>query len=174
MSADACLDETVLSAETYTRLRSLAAAQLSRERPDHTQQPTSLVHEAYIRLCRGGSLPCQSELVRHAARVMRQVLVDHARRRDASKRSGNGHRVVLSDDLAADSTAPVNDLIMDEALLKLEQLDPDLAGIVELRYFGGLSAVETASHLGVSLSTVSRRWRIAKMFLARELDVNAS
>ena len=82
--------------------------------------------------------------------------------------------MVLSDDLAADSTAPVNDLIMDEALLKLEQLDPDLAGIVELRYFGGLSEVETASHLGVSLSTVSRRWRIAKMFLARELDVNAS
>jgi len=158
-----------LSSEAYASLREVAAACLRGERPDHTHQPTSLAHEAYLRLQRFGGVPDADDLASHAARVMRQVLVDHARKRRARKRSLDGERLPLSEVAVAGLTAPdCGDV--DQALQKLEALDSELARVVELRYFGGLSEAETARVLGTSVSTVSRRWRVARMFLARELQ----
>jgi RNA polymerase sigma factor (TIGR02999 family) len=165
-----------LSAEAYASLREVAAACLRGERPDHTHQPTSLAHEAYMRLRRFGGVPGDDELASHAARVMRQVLVDHARKRRARKRSVGGQRVSLrACEVISDGVRqPVDCWDVDGALRHLEALDPDLALVVELRYFGGLSEPETARVLGASVSTVSRRWRIARMFLARELRDGAA
>jgi RNA polymerase sigma factor (TIGR02999 family) len=155
-----------VSPELYDRLRSLAAAWLDRERTDHTHQPTSLANEAYIRLA--PNAPSGADLLPLAAHVMRQVLVDHARRRNAAKRGGDWRRVRL-DDTPADDASPDDLLAVHDALERLDRLDPQLARIVELRFFGGLSESETAACLDVSTRTVSRAWRVARMFLARHL-----
>jgi len=155
----------------YAELRRVAARQLRNERAGHTLQPTALVHEAYIRLTgqRHVDLQDRAHFFGVAAQVMRRILVDHARRHDASKR-GDGVRCVSIDearDAAASNEIPI--LELDHALDRLGRVDADLARIVELRAFGGLTVEEAAHVLGVSPSTVKRDWRTAKAWLSREL-----
>ena len=155
----------------YAELRRVAARQLRKERSDHTLQPTALVHEVYIRLVDQRHVDWQNRahFFGVAAQVMRRILVDHARRHDASKR-GDGVRCVSIDearDVPASNEMPI--LALDHALDRLERVDPGLARIVELRAFGGLT-IEAAAHvLNVSPSTVKRDWRVARAWLHREL-----
>lgn len=150
-------------------LRQLAAAHLRRERPDHTLQPTALVHEVYLRLVGASDVSWQdrSHFFGIAARLMRQILVDHARRRRAAKRGGLATRVTLDDDVAVERNLDVEAL--DEALARLAELDPRQGRVVELRFFGGLGVEETAEVLRISPTTVKREWRTARAWLYREL-----
>src|SRR6478752_452774 len=159
----------------YAELRRVAARQLRKERPDHTLQPTALVHEAYIRLVDQRQVDWQNRahFFGVAAQVMRRILVDHARRHGASKR-GDGVRCVSIDaakDVAASNAMPV--LALDGALARLQTVDAELAKIVELRAFGGLTIEEAAHVLSVSPSTAKRDWRTAKAWLNRELASEA-
>ncbi len=155
----------------YRELRRVAAAQFRRERSSHTLQTTALVHEAYLRLVGQPNVDCRTRV--HffgiAANLMRQILVNHAKRRGAAKRGG-GNRITLHDWVA--STQPELDLLaLDQALDKLAQFDPRQTRIVELRFFGGLSEGEIADLLDVSISTVEREWRTAKAVLYKELSL---
>ena len=155
----------------YAELRLVAARQLRRERADHTLQPTALVNEAYIRLVDQRHVDWQNRahFFGVAAQVMRRILVDHARRHTASKR-GDGVRCVPLDEaheIAASSEIPI--LALHQALDHLEKVDIELAKLVELRAFGGLTIEEAAHVLSVSPSTAKRDWRIAKAWLTREL-----
>jgi len=166
---------TALLPLVYGELRRVAARQLRRERADHTLQPTALVHEAYIRLVDQRQVDWQNRahFFGVAAQVMRRILVDHARRHDAGKR-GDGVRCVSIDearDVAATNAIPV--LALDQALDRLEAVDAELARIVELRAFGGLTIEEAAHVLSVSPSTAKRDWRTAKAWLNRELGSEA-
>lgn len=169
-------DEQALSALmplVYEELRRLAASYMRRERPGQTLQATALVHDAYIRLMQDSKLSWQnrSHFFGIAARSMRQILVERARARRAVKRGGSRIRVTLDAGLLA-TEAPAIDLeALDEALTRLEALDPELARVVEVRFFGGLSIDEAAEALDVSPATVKRRWTVAKAWLARELAV---
>ncbi len=156
----------------YAELRRVAARQLRHERPDHTLQPTALVHEVYMRLVdqRQVDWHNRAHFFGVSAQVMRRILVDHARRHGASKR-GEGVRCVSIDE-AQDVAAASNEipiLALDHALDRLEKVDAELAKIVELRAFGGLTIEEAAHVLSVSPSTVKRDWRTAKAWLIREL-----
>jgi RNA polymerase sigma factor (TIGR02999 family) len=155
----------------YVELRRVAARQLRIERADHTLQPTALVHEAYIRLVDQRRVDWQNRahFFGVAAQVMRRILVDHARRHAASKR-GDGVRCVSIDE-AKEAAAPdeIPILALDHALDRLEKIDSELAKIVELRAFGGLTIDEAAHVLAVSPSTAKRDWRTAKAWLRREL-----
>jgi RNA polymerase sigma-70 factor, ECF subfamily len=157
----------------YDELRRLAASYMRRERPGQTLQATALVHEAYVRLVRPGDQPWtgRTHFLAIAALSMRQVLVDHARRRGAAKRGGAGQRITLDDAmLAAPSPDAGIDLVeLDGALSRLAALDPLQARIVELRYFGGLTVDETAEVVGMSPATVKRHWTLARAFLKRAL-----
>jgi len=155
----------------YAELHRVAARRLRNERADHTLQPTALVHEVFIRLVdqRQGDWQNRAHFFGVAAQVMRRILVDHARRHRAGKR-GDGLRCVSLDqaaDVAASDGMPV--LALDQALDRLEQVDAELARIVELRAFGGLTIEEAAHVLSVSPSTAKRDWRTAKAWLNREL-----
>lgn len=169
-------DEQALSALmplVYEELRRLAASYMRRERPGQTLQATALVHDAYIRLMQDSKLSWQnrSHFFGIAARSMRQILVERARARRAVKRGGSRIRVTLDAGLLA-TEAPAIDLeALDEALTRLEALDAELAQVVEVRFFGGLSIDEAAEALDVSPATVKRRWTVAKAWLARELAV---
>jgi RNA polymerase sigma factor (TIGR02999 family) len=169
-------DEQALSALmplVYEELRRLAASYMRRERPGQTLQATALVHDAYIRLMQDSKLSWQnrSHFFGIAARSMRQILVERARARRAAKRGGSRIRVTLDAGLLA-TEAPAIDLeALDEALTRLEALDAELAKVVEVRFFGGLSIDEAAETLDVSPATVKRRWTVAKAWLARELAV---
>src|SRR5687767_11556066 len=159
----------------YAELRRVATRQLRNERPDHTLQPTALVHEVYIRLVDQRQVDWQNRahFFGVAAQVMRRILVDNARRRSAGKR-GDGVRCVSIDeakDVAAPNGIPV--LALDQALNGLEKVDAELAKIVELRAFGGLTIEEAAHVLSVSPSTAKRDWRTAKAWLNRELGSEA-
>ncbi len=157
----------------YAELRRVAARQLRRERADHTLQPTALVHEAYIRLVDQRQVDWQNRahFFGVSAQVMRRILVDHARRHGASKR-GDGVRCVSIDEAqdvaAASKDIPI--LALDHALDRLAHIDADLARIVELRAFGGLTIEEAAHVLSVSPSTAKRDWRTAKAWLNRALS----
>lgn len=160
-----------LVALVYPELHAIADRQLRGERAQHTLQPTALVNEAYLRLSGLSRMDWQdrAHFVRMAARVMREVLVDHARRRDAAKRDG-GHRVTLTGlDLPAEAT-DVDVVALDSALVRLEQIDADKARVVELRYFGGLTIEETAEALGISPATVKRHWTAARAWLFEALS----
>ena len=155
----------------YRELRKIAAGYLRRERPGQTLQATALVHEAYLRLA-GAGTPWQDErhFVGIAARSMRQILVERARARGAQKRWAGLNRVTLSASLAA-ATDPETMLpAVDEALTRLEAIDPEQARIVELRYFMGLGIEETAAALSISPATLKRRWALARAWLFRELS----
>jgi RNA polymerase sigma factor (TIGR02999 family) len=154
----------------YAEMRRIAARQLHRERVGHTLQATALVHEAYLRLIDQRHVDWQSPAHFYgvAAQVMRRVLIDHARRRDATKRGGGGECVSLdAASKVASGELPI--LAMDAALNRLEKLDPDMAKLVELRAFGGLSNHQVAKILNTSASTVQREWRIAMAWLTSEL-----
>jgi RNA polymerase sigma factor (TIGR02999 family) len=159
----------------YAELRRIAARQLRRERVGHTLQPTALVHEAYLRLIdqRQVDWHDRAHFFGVAAQIMRRILVDHARRHGAAKR-GEGVRCVSVDDargVPAANEIPI--LALDHALDRLQKVDAELARIVELRAFGGLTIEEAAHVLNVSSSTVKRDWRTAKAWLTRELAAEA-
>jgi RNA polymerase sigma-70 factor (ECF subfamily) len=160
----------MLTPLVYKDLRQLAAAQLRRERKSHTLQPTALVHEAYLRLVDQNKPNWQSRshFFGVAARLMRQILVDHARRRQAGKRAGL--RVSLSDAEGVGLERGRDLLALDQGLTDLEKIDPRKCKAVELRYFGGLSHEEIARALNVSPITVRRDLRMAEAWLHNELQ----
>ncbi len=160
----------------YGELRKLAAAHLKAERGDHTLQPTALVHEAYIRLVgqRSVSWANRAHFYGIAAQMMRRVLVDHARRRLAAKRTPGALYVDLGEQAAAAPDRAPELLSLDRALTELERLDPRQARVVELRFFAGLSVEETAEVAGVSTATVKREWRTARAFLRHEIWLDAT
>ncbi|MEQ1894955.1 MAG: ECF-type sigma factor [Planctomycetota bacterium] len=160
-----------LLALVYEELHRLAGSFLAGERRDHTLQPTALVHEAWLRMNGGAPQAWQNraQFVAVAARAMRRVLLDHARRRAAQKRSGSGERVPLDDTIEVFERGGVDLLALNEALGRLELLDPELVRLVELRYFAGASNEEAALALGVSTRTVERGWSTARAWLRAEL-----
>jgi RNA polymerase sigma factor (TIGR02999 family) len=154
----------------YDELHRIAASYISRERAGHTLQPTALVNEAYIRLVQAEDVAFESRahFLGIAARLMRQILVDHARRHDARRRGGRQRRVTLTEGVALDEAgADVDLLALDQALERLAAEDARLARLVELRYFGGLSTEETAEVLATSPRTVKRDWAVARVWLRR-------
>jgi len=155
----------------YGELRRVASGHMHRERGDHTLQPTALVHEAWVRLFdRGGhAYESRGHFLRLASRAMRNVLVDHARGRAAQKRGAGQERVALDDVLAVFEEKRIDVVALDEALERLAALDPELARIVEARFFAGLTIEETARALDTSASSVERGWRVARMWLQRDL-----
>src|SRR5262245_55184774 len=143
---------------------------MRRERPGQTLQATALVHEAYLRLAKAGTpWTDQKHFLCIAARSMRQILVERARARGAQKRWAALDRVTLSETVAAGTEENAMLPALDEALTRLEQLDPEQARIVELRYFVGLGIDEAAEALEVSPATLKRRWALARAWLFREL-----
>jgi RNA polymerase sigma factor (TIGR02999 family) len=154
----------------YDDLRNLAHAYFGNEKSDHTLQATALVHEAYIRLVNWENVSWQNRahFFAVAAEVMRKVLIDHARKRGAQKRSG-GQRILLDDAVSLPKEKELDVLRLEEALSSLETVDPRQAKIVELRFFGGLSIEETAYVLNISETTVRREWTFAKAWFQREL-----
>jgi RNA polymerase sigma-70 factor (ECF subfamily) len=154
----------------YHDLHRIAAGYLGRERAGHTLQPTALVNEAYLRLVRAeeAGYENRAHFLGIAARVMRQILVDHARKHSADKRGGQRARVTLTEDVALQSgERDVDLLLLDDALRKLAAKDPHLTKLVELRYFGGLTIEETAEVLASSSATVKREWAVARVWLKR-------
>ncbi len=157
----------------YQELHKLASSYLRKERPDHTLQPTALVHEAYLILIDQKRVQWQNRthFFGIAAQIMRRILVDYARSQKAAKRGGEHLTVALEEAFGVAHPAQNVDLLaLDTALQRLETFDPQQAQIVELRYFAGLKTDETAEVLGISLATVGREWSMAKAWLYRELS----
>jgi RNA polymerase sigma factor (TIGR02999 family) len=162
----------------YGELKRIASNQLRRERPEHTLEPTALVHELYLRLIdqRGATWENRLHFFSLAAQLMRRILVDHARARNADKRGGSVTRISIDEALdgawptpEGEDPAAADVLAVDQALERLTRLDPDQGRIVELRFFAGLSVDETAHVLKRSPRTVKREWRLARAWLYREL-----
>ncbi len=155
----------------YQELHQLAQSYLRRERAAHTLQPTALIHEAYLRLIKQDFPEWQSR--RHffgvAARLMRQILVEHARARAAGKRGG-GEKFSLDEALTFSDEKASELVALDDALLALAQFDERKVRVIELRYFGGLSLEETADALGLSITTISDEQRLARAWLRREME----
>jgi RNA polymerase sigma factor (TIGR02999 family) len=164
------LDE--LTPFLYAELRNIAAAYLRRERGGHTLQPTALVNEAYLRLIDQTQVQSRSraQFFAIAANLMRQILVNYARRHRSLKRGSGGKKVELDDASAIVDRPQVDLLALDEALEQLARVDPRQSRVVELRFFGGLGEEEVAEVLDVSPITVKRDWRIAKAFLHNQLE----
>ena len=155
----------------YQELHRLAVGHLRRERPDHTLQPTALVHEAYIKLVAQRNADWQSRVhfFAVASKLMRRILIDYARRHLRVKRGGRQAKLSLDEVLLVSPDRPDKVLALDESLTRLEKLDARQGRIVELRYFGGLTVEEAAEILGVSPTTVRREWTSAKAWLYGEL-----
>ncbi len=168
--------EERLIAVVYKELRRLAASYLRKEAQDHTLQPTALVHEAYLRLTRMEQMDWQSRshFFGVAAKLMRNILVDHARAHHAEKRGGSYKIIGLDEAFAASPGRAPEILALDEALDRLAKFDPRQCRIVELRFFSGLNEEETGEVLGVSSRTVKRDWRAAKAWLFREISSNST
>ena len=156
----------------YKDLRRVAGAQLRREAPGHSLQPTALVHEAYVRLVdqRHVKWRDRAHFFGVAASLMRRILVDHARARHADKRGGGLERVALHGDEAADSTRGIDVLALHESLSRMAAFNPRQERIVDLRYFGGLTIEEAAEVIGISEATLVREWTIAKAWLRADLS----
>jgi RNA polymerase sigma factor (TIGR02999 family) len=168
-------DDRALDALTpliEAELRRLARAYMARERRDHTLQATALVNEAFLRLTGARRVRWQdrAHFLGICARLMRQVLVDHARTRGYRKRGGEAHRVTLSEALAAVPELTLDVVALDRALDRLAAVDARKSRVIELRFFGGLSVDETAEVLGLSADTIKRDWRLAKLWLLRDLE----
>jgi RNA polymerase sigma-70 factor (ECF subfamily) len=163
--------ESTLITFLYPHLRRLAARFLRGERRDHTLQPTTLVHEAYLRLKGAAELDWRdrAHFFAVAAGMMRHILADHARKRVAGKRGGSRQRVELDQVLLVTGQNPDAILEIDSLLSKLEEIDPRLCRVVELLYFGGMTEQETAEVLGISAATVKREWKLAKAWLYEQL-----
>ena len=155
----------------YDELKRQARRHLRRERADHTLQPTALVHEAYLRMVDQTSqaIENRAHFFALASRIMRQILVDHAREHHAEKRGGAGQRLSLADLDILPEQGAADMLELDEALKKLESLDERKCRVVDMRFFGGLKETEIAEVLGVTEKTVRRDWQFAKLWLYREL-----
>lgn len=157
----------------YEQLRRLAASRMASERSGHTLQATALVHEAWIKLSgpRDDATPWNGS--RHffaaAAEAMRRILVDHARRRKATRRGGNWKRVTLGEPSAPSMADPDEIIDLNAAMEKFERVNPDKAALAKLRLFAGLTIEETGEQLGLSKATVKRHWSYAKAWLSREL-----
>jgi RNA polymerase sigma factor (TIGR02999 family) len=156
----------------HAELRRLARRQMAGERPGHTLQTTALVNEAYLRLLDLSRVRWQdrTHFLSMTSRVMRRILVDHARARDARKRGGHDVKVPIDDALDVSVERSVDLVALDDALTALAAIDLRKSRVVEMRFFGGLSVEETAETLGVSPETVKRDWRMAKAWLMKELD----
>jgi RNA polymerase sigma factor (TIGR02999 family) len=159
----------------YNELRRLAHHYLQKERPGHTLQSTALVHEAYLRLQKQGTVNFENRphFLAICAQLMRQILVEYARSRHAAKRDG-GHRLTLDDSFALVKTRGVDVERLDDALQELARLDPQQSRIVELRFFGGLSIEETSQILRISPATVKRHWATARVWLHRAMSEGAA
>ncbi len=155
----------------YATLRRMAGRQMGAERGDHTLSPTALVHEAYLKLVDQNQLDWRdrAHFYAVAARIMRRVLIDHARRKLAGKRGGDQVRVTFSEEVGGAIASPEALIELDGALDRLEELSPRQRQVVELRFFGGMTHEEVAEVLGVSVPTVRRDWRLAQAWLQREL-----
>lgn len=155
----------------YAELHHLAARAMAAERPDHPLQPTALVHEAFVRLMTSKDVVWEdrAHFFALSARLMRRILVDFARARQTEKRGGGGTPVPL-DDIAVASPQKAPYLVaLDDALIRLAEVDPRKSDVVELRFFGGLSVEETADVLKLSRATVMRDWKVARLWLLREI-----
>jgi RNA polymerase sigma factor (TIGR02999 family) len=163
--------EQELMALIYGDLRRLARHHLRSERPGHTLQPTALVHEAYLKLVCGEQVAWhgKAHFFATASRLMRHILVDHARSKLAGRRGGERYQVTLTEDLVHAESSVVDILVLNEILEQLTQLDPRQARIVELHFFGGLAFEEIGYLLGISDRTVKRDWSMAKAWLKQEL-----
>jgi RNA polymerase sigma factor (TIGR02999 family) len=164
-----------LTPSVYSELRRIAARQLNSERLNHTLQPTALVHEAYLKLSSGreGAYSDHTHFLAVASRVMRQILVDYARSRCAQKRLGDKH-FSLSDmtvQIACESGPELSDLLqLDDALAALAAEDEILARLIEMKYFGGMTAEESAAALGISVHIARHNLRYAQAWLRKKLD----
>ncbi len=170
-AGDADALERLLPA-VYTELHRLAHRYMRDERPDHPLQTTALVHEAYLRLVDVKRVDWEdrNHFFAVSARMMRRILVEQARRRNADKRGGDVSHVALDEAVVPATERGADLLALDEALEQLGALAPRKASVVELRYFAGLSVEETAEVLRVSVETVTRDWRMAKLWLQRDLS----
>ena len=169
----------------YDELRRIASRYVSRERPGQTLQATALVNEAFVRLAaeRPRDFQNRTHFLAIAALSMRQILVQRARARDAAKRGGERERITLDDANVAHAAAgfgqpaagpdEVDLIALDDALSLLSQMDPDLARLVELRYFGGMTVEETATAMNISPATVKRQWSVARAWLRRAIEGDA-
>jgi RNA polymerase sigma-70 factor, ECF subfamily len=155
----------------YKDLRRMASYYLQRERQGHTLQPTALVHEAYLRLMNQKDAHWQnrSQFFALAARFMRRILVDYARRHHAVKRDGGAPKASMEEAFALSKEAPADLLAVDELLAHLSKIDPQQEQVVELRVFAGLTIEEVAVLLNISPATVKRDWKMAKAWLSREM-----
>jgi RNA polymerase sigma-70 factor, ECF subfamily len=166
--------ETDLISVIYGELRRLARYYMRQERPDHTLQATALVHEAFLRLTNQKEVSWQgrAHFFGVAAKLMRQILIDHARARLRHKRGAGGQKISLEEGLLLTEARSEELLAVDSALERLAKLDPRQARIVELRFFGGLSVEDTAKVVGVSPKTVKRDWSVARAWLYEDLRVD--
>ena len=168
-------DRTALDQMTpvlYEELRRLARYFLASERPNHTLQPTALVHDAYLRLVDQHSVDWRNRahFLGVAASMMRRILINHAEAHQAGKRNGGDSALALDDALGVFADPRVDLLELNRSLDRLTTLDPRQGHVVELRYFGGLSVDETAEVLGISPATVKREWSTAKLWLLHEME----
>jgi RNA polymerase sigma factor (TIGR02999 family) len=158
----------------YEELRRLAHNQLRQQRPNHTLQTTALVHEAYLRLSQKKAVPVESRnhFLGIAGQVMRWILVDYERKRQAAKRGAGATHITIDSGIVSPNPRgqEVDLLALDRALDKLAKLDPQQSRIIELRYFAGLSVEETSEFLGISAATVKRSWASARLWLLREMS----
>lgn len=152
-------------------LRRVAKAHLRRERSGHTLQPTALVNEVYLKLVvqRQTEWPSRGQFLAFASHLMRRILVDYGRRRKRQRRGGDLVRVTLNEIAGKLETRDISTLDLDRALCRLEELDARKVRIAELRFFGGLTVKEIAEVLDISERTVKRQWRVARLFLLREM-----
>lgn len=160
-----------LSTIIYDELLNIARGLFAHERREHTLQPTAIVHEVYIRLIGPNSPSWENrvEFYASAARAMRSILIDHARRVRAQKRGGGWGRVTLGDASGGNVETDLDVLEIEDALVRLQAMDPRKARVIELRFFGGLTNEEVATVLGVSRKTVVQDWTVARAWLSREL-----
>ena len=172
-AGDQPADTPALFPLVYTRLRELAAQYLQRQKPAQTMEPTALVHEAYVHLADRAGWKNKAHLLGVAARAMREILVDHARRRMAAKRGGGRRRLTMSSQIL-EMKVPVDVLTVHELLERLAALNQRQAKVVELRFFGGMTIREVAQSLDVSESTVEEDWRFARAWLSARLSEGTS
>jgi len=172
--SETALDELVPL--VYCELRALARSHLRRERSEHTLQATALVHEVFVRLATGSRIDWQdrSHFFGVAARAMRQILVTHARQHGALKRGGGVEKVDVTDAPAPVHPRELDLEALDVALVELAAMDPRLARVVELRFFGGFTIDETAEALACSAATVSRDWQVARLWLFRRMSAGGA
>jgi RNA polymerase sigma factor (TIGR02999 family) len=166
----AALDQ--MTPVVYEELRRLARFFLAAERSDHTLQPTALVHEAYVRLVDQHAVDWKNRahFLGVAASMMRRILINHARARQAAKREGFTQAISLEDALGVFTNPRIDLLALNRALQELTEMDPQQGRVVELRYFGGLTIEETAEVMAISPATVKREWTTARLWLLQQIE----